>query len=242
MDLRHAELKADRAFEHLQALEVELENYYRSSPWSVKRYDDLERGRHIIKVGLRDPSDRIYLLAGDFAHSLRCTLDHLVYALVTNGTGKLPKSPQIMWPVLEAPDPDKLQQRTRGMVADANRLIEQLQPYNYGNSKDNPLWQLAKLDNIDKHRYLAIHETALDMHFPRLKKSDDVIRDAGASEITLPLEHSNTELWLNPRPSVWFGAGDEGLKVDAKRLREIHSYVRMQVLALFAPFFVHVIY
>jgi hypothetical protein len=77
------------------------------------------------------------------------------------------------------------------------------------------------------------------MHFPQLKKSGDVVRDAEASEITLPLEHSKTEMWLNPHPSVWFGAGDEGLKVDAKRLREVYSYVRMQVLTLFAPFFVH---
>ena len=105
MDIRHAALKADRAFEHLQALEVELESYYRDSPWSVKRYNDPARGRHIIKIWLKDPTDRIYILAGDFAHCLRCTLDHLVYALVTNGTGKLPTDPQIMWPVFEAPNP-----------------------------------------------------------------------------------------------------------------------------------------
>jgi hypothetical protein len=240
MDIRHAELKADRAFEHLQALEVELETYYRNSPWSVKRYDDSERGRHIIKIWLKDPSDRIYILAGDFAHCLRCTLDHIVYALVTNGTGKL-AGRQIMWPVLKAPNPGELKQRTRGMAPEASQLIEQLQPYHFGNAKENPIWQLNELDRIDKHRYLAIHEIALDMHFPQLRNTDDVVRNAEASEITLPLEHSKTEMLLNPRPAVWFGAASENLKVDAKRLGEIYSYIRMQVLPLFAPFFIRAI-
>lgn len=108
--------------------------------------------------------------SSDFAHCLRCTLDHLVYALVTNGTGKLPTDPQIMWPVLEAPNPGKLEQRTRGMASEGRRLIEQLQPYHFSNYKENPIWQLAKLDNIDKHRYLAIYETALDMPFRILGK------------------------------------------------------------------------
>ena len=70
-----------------------------------------------------------------------------------------------------------------------------------------------------------------------LKKSDDVIRDATADEITLPLEHSKTEMLLNPRPSVSFGATAENLSVDAKRLREIYSYIRTQVMPLLAPFF-----
>jgi hypothetical protein len=34
MSLRHAELKAARALEHLEALEAELEQYYSASPWS----------------------------------------------------------------------------------------------------------------------------------------------------------------------------------------------------------------
>jgi hypothetical protein len=206
MDIRHAELKANRAFEHLQTLEAELENYYCDSPWSVQRRDDLDRGRHVINISLKDPGERIYILAGDFAHCLRCTLDHIVYALVTNGIGKLPTDPRIMWPVLELPNPEKLKQRTRGMAPEARQLIEQFQPYHFGNPKENPIWQLTKLDNIDKHRYLAIHETALDMHFPQLKQTDDIVRDAELSEITLPLAHSKTEMLLNPRPSAALGA------------------------------------
>jgi hypothetical protein len=123
------------------------------------------------------------------------------------------------------------------MAPQASQLIEQSQPYHFGNPKENLIWQLTELDNIDKHRYLAIHETALDMHFPQLKQTDDVVRDAELNEIALTLVHSKTEMLLNPRPSVWFGAASGNLKVDAKRLRKIYSYIRMQVLPLFAPFF-----
>jgi hypothetical protein len=43
---------------------------------------------------------------------------------------------------------------------------------------------------------------------------------------------------VNQRPTVWFGDADEGFRVDAKRLREIHWYITMHVLPPFAPFFV----
>jgi hypothetical protein len=236
MTLRHAQLKAERALEHLQTLEAEIEKYYAASPWSVRRYDDMDRARHVIKIHLTDPPERIYILAGDFAHCLRCTLDHLVYALVTNATGSLATDRRIMWPVMEQRHPGKLQDRTKGMDPQARALIEQLQPHQFGNTEENPLVQLTKLDNIDKHRYLAINETWLDMFFPNVKPGDEErIPDAG--EITLPLSLSKTEMRLNPRPSIWFGATDEALKVDAKRLREIYSYVITQVLPLFNPFF-----
>jgi hypothetical protein len=65
---------------------------------------------------------------------------------------------------------------------------------------------LERLDNIDKHRYLAIHETALDMHFPQLKWTDDVIRDAEISEITLPLELQNGDAVECPAVSMVWGS------------------------------------
>ncbi len=78
MRLRHAELKMNRALEHLRSLEGEMEQYYSPPPWSVRRYDDLERGRHVIKVGFKEPSDRTYLLVGEFAFCLRAALDYIV--------------------------------------------------------------------------------------------------------------------------------------------------------------------
>ena len=79
------------------------------------------------------------------------------------------------------------------------------------------------------------------MHFPQLKPTDDVVKDAEASEITLPLALAQTEMWLNPRPAIWFGDTEEEVWVDAKRLREIHWYITVDVLPLFEPFFVRAV-
>ncbi len=126
---------------------------------------------------------------------------------------------------------------TEGMAVEAAHLIEQFQPYKNGNFKDHPIWQIHKLNNIDKHRRLSVLENRLDMRFPQLKKTDDVIKDAERGEITLPLSLSQTEMLLNPRPAIWFGDAEEGLWVDAKQLGEIHWYIAIEVFPLFAPFF-----
>jgi hypothetical protein len=224
----------------LQELEAELERYYCSSPYSVRRYNDMERGRHIIKVDLVSPSDRLYLLVGDFSYCLRCALDHVVYALIAAATQTAPPA-SVQWPVLIQSDEKQLRMRTRDMHPGATHLIDQLQPYQHGNFKLHPIWQLHRLNNIDKHRRLSRHENWLDMHFPELKPTDDVVRDADASEITLPLHLAKTEMRLNPRPAIWFGDREEDVWVDAARLREIHSYITMNVLPLFAPFFVRAV-
>jgi hypothetical protein len=236
MRLRHAELKVERALEHLHSLEGEMEQYYCSSPYSVQRYNDLERGRHIIKVGLKEPSDRTYLLVGDFAYCLRGALDYIVYSLVVANTGKALHT-QVQWPVLKHTNQERFDSYTKGMAVEAAHLIEQFQPYQGGNFKEHAIWQLHRLNNIDKHRRLSVFENWLDMQFPQLKKTDDVSRDAERGEITLPLSLSQTEMRLNPRPAVWFADAEEGLRVDAKRLREIHWYITMEVFPLFAPFF-----
>jgi hypothetical protein len=236
MRLRHAELKVERALEHLRSLEGEMEQYYCSTPYSVQRYNDLERGRHIIKVGLKEPGDRTYLLVGDFAYCLRCALDYVVYSLVVAHTGKAPHT-QVQWPVLKQTNQERFDSYTKGMAVEAAHLIQHFQPYQGGNPKEHPIWQLHRLNNIDKHRRLSVFENWLDMRFPQLKETDDVRRDADRGEITLPLSLSQTEMRLNPRPAVWFGDAEEGLRVDVKRLRDIHWYITMEVFPLFAPFF-----
>jgi hypothetical protein len=92
-NLRHAELKTARALEHLEALGAELQLFCAGKPYSITRFDDIETGRHIIKVRMKDVSDRTAILAGDCVHNLRCALDHAVFSLAVYATGAIPGAP-----------------------------------------------------------------------------------------------------------------------------------------------------
>ena len=63
--LRHAELKTSRALEHLEALGVELQMFYDAKPYTVTRFDDTLSGRHVVRVQMKDVSDRTAILGGD---------------------------------------------------------------------------------------------------------------------------------------------------------------------------------
>ena len=101
MNLRHAELKAGRALEHLEDLKRELQAYYASEPCVFTKYEKPDVGRRFLRIDVKDLDDKAYLCLGDFAHNLRSVLDHIVYSLVIKGTGTVPDSKKVQWPVLK---------------------------------------------------------------------------------------------------------------------------------------------
>jgi hypothetical protein len=140
-----------------------------------------EIGRRFIRVDTKDISDRVYLLVGDFAHNLRCVLDHIVWQLVTLGKQAIPTE-RVPWPVLNSPDPSTLGRQTKGAAAPAVALIESFQPYHAGPDpayKQHPVWQVHKLDIVDKHRRAVINESIVEAYFPTLSKESDFTQESG---------------------------------------------------------------
>lgn len=240
MSLRHAELKAGRALEHLEDLKRELQAYYDADPCPVTLYKKPEIGRRFLRVELKDLSDRAYLLVGDFAHNLRSVLDHIVYSLVVKATSEIPDSKSIQWPVLTAVDQRTFGRQTKGVPDSAAAIIESLQPYNAGAAfKQHPLWQLHKLDIIDKHRRVAINENEFNAVFPTLSRSSDFTKETGERyfELSFPIDASPVPMDYNPKPEIRFGAVEEDLFLTTKRLEEIYRFVALEVLPRFAQFF-----
>jgi hypothetical protein len=91
MGLRHAELKAGRALEHLEDLKRELQAFEDNDPCPITLYTKPEMGRRFLRIEFKDLNEKPYLFVGDFAHNLRCVLDHIVYSLVVNATGAIPR-------------------------------------------------------------------------------------------------------------------------------------------------------
>jgi len=241
--LRHAELKASRALEHLEALGAELQLFYDAKPYTITRFDDTRSGKHVVRVQMKDLSDRTATLAGDAVHNLRCALDHSVFSLAVYATGAIPGA-RLQWPVLETPNDKTLKQQTSGIPAEAVAIIESLQPYHVGPNaafKKSPLWQLHKLDIIDKHRRVAIGLHGLTCHFPDAvnPRSWEIQKRElpDGFEIGLPLIAASLKMIPDLSPGVLFGDAAEGVTLDLEQLRGLYGYVRDEVLPRFASFF-----
>lgn len=241
--LRHAELKTARALEHLEALKVELKRFYDSSPYTITRSDNVESGRHLVRLQMRDVSDRTAILAGDFVHNLRCALDHAVFSLAIHATKAVPKK-RLQWPVLETPNDKTLKQQTEGVPAEAVAIVESLQPYHEGAGdafKRSPLWQLHKLDIIDKHRRVAIGLHGFTCHFPTAKSPGsweiEKRQLEDGYEVSLPPVAAALEMIPDLSPGVLFGDEAEGVSLDFEQLGALYKFVCDGVLPQFTRFF-----
>lgn len=238
MSLTHAQMKAARALEHLGELKRELQAYYDAEPCTVTRYQRHDIGLRFLRIDFKDVPDRTYLLVGDFAHNLRASLDYVVYSLVTKATGNVPKNASLQWPVQETQSAGTFKRQTTGVPSHAVDIIESLQPYKTANPKDHPLWQLHKLDVIDKHHRIAMNENAFNVGSP------DFSRRAGHRlytgdrhvEFSFPIYAPAVDIRYNPTPDIRFGASEEGVFVRPARLEEIHKFVADDVIPKFRQF------
>lgn len=240
--MQYIELKLARAKEHLEGLKTELGAYYDSQPCRISKFQKPEVGRRGMRVEIADPTDRIYLLAGDFSHNLRSVLDHIVYALIVDATKKPPDNTQVQWPVQTKRDQSLFDRQTKGVPPAAAAIIESFQPYHEGPGdqyKKNALWQLHKLDIVDKHRRIAVNQRIFEAGFPTITRESGAKFDENDQgfDVTFPIDSPVVEMRFDPKPKVVFGDADEGLFVDTGRLGEICEFVVEAVLPKLSEFF-----
>lgn len=233
-------LKTTRAKEHLDSLRNELDGFCKSRPYSFVGEDDTEHGRYRVRMKLKDPPDRIWLIAGDLFYCMRACLDQLVWVLAKLS---LPYPQQTQFPILDSPDPKKFKRYTNGVPTGALSIIESLQPYHAGHSSDirrNLLWQLNLMCNIDKHRRIPVHGNESIFWFPNLPKSAARFLefDPDKSMVSLPARFKD-QMTLGPevKLKVVFGDLTEGLSCDFSEIERIFNFVADDVLPRFAKFF-----
>lgn len=152
--------KVERANEHLAVLDADTAAFYEGTAAEGKPYEirsefrpDSSEYVFFIKVA-REPPLRFGLLLGDFAHSLRCALDHLVCQLALLA-GADCKTTQ--FPICSNPGEFRKREGNwlKGIDSRHRAAIEQAQPYNSGAPDRHALTILNWIDNVDKHR--AVH-------------------------------------------------------------------------------------
>jgi hypothetical protein len=233
-------LKTVRAKEHLDDLRERLRIFREDNPITIRREDDLENHRYVLRFKVKDIPEKFALVVGDFLYCLRSSLDQLVFALAQL-TVTYPKGTQ--FPILDAPDDAKIRGWTRGVPAEAVKQIENLQPYTAQSPaaiKSHLLWRLNRLCVIDKHRRVPTHSNVSHVNFPDFPKECGPLieRDDDAGVIRVPL-HLKNKMRFEPTGhlEVIFGDSHEGIEITFEGLETIYEFVANAVFPRFLSFF-----
>jgi hypothetical protein len=145
-------IKVERAKEHIRNLEALVQRFLQSNPYEVVPYDDPDTGNLVFKLkASAQPSPYLGTVAGDAIHSLRASLDVLIWQLVLLG-GHEPKRSE-SFPISDSADEFEAKglRKVKRVPDQAVEFIKAAKPYKGGN---DALWKLHNLDIRDKHRLL----------------------------------------------------------------------------------------
>jgi hypothetical protein len=145
-----ARLKVARAERHLRELMQTILAFLETDFAVIRAEEDGDSGTYSLKIDGTTPyPPAIPAIIGDAVHNLRSALDHIVVQFVD------PESDWIGLPVAKSRsevESSKGFRTIREMNSDfAAVILDEIQPYAGGKFK---VWEIAKLDNIDKHKLL----------------------------------------------------------------------------------------
>jgi hypothetical protein len=230
------------AYKHIQEFDHLAVEYCRSSAYAVTRYDDLVGQRHVIRCESLPVKVDIMLALSDVMYSLRSGLDQLAWQLALMGTPN--PSREVMFPIHSDQSVEsrrKFSKIVKHMPPDAITVIEDLQPYKRGAAyRDDPLWQLAELSNIDKHRVLVGRANIANLYIEPVGWTRQDL-EYGV-EISWPLSLKNAVVFKPNIPTLVFGDPLDStkpvpLELTREEIVKIYSYVRADVAPRFAAFF-----
>ena len=130
------------------------------------------------------------------------------------------------------------------MPCEAIEAIKSLQPYVRGNAyRDDPLWKLNRLRNLDSHVTMAINSSSLDIEVvgpPSLPRLNYREFDNGTA-FFVPLAFKD-QIELKPRvPELIFGEPLETnratFEIRESEITEIYEFIRDTVIPRFTCFF-----
>jgi hypothetical protein len=243
--------KLDRAREHLERLNGEVEAFIESKPHVYWAKPDFHAGRYGIHVTVNSsPPVEMSITCGDFIHCLRSGLDQLVSSAVPKPTKRS------SFPIYDDRDdffcrvtmPARRKQRgpLTGLdpEGDLFTTIEALQPYNGPHGpRVHPFYNLAGLSNMDKHRAIVTTAAAQTPDTDGVYVGVKHIRASQAFyETGVPLKNGAKVAWgtltvIGPEPEmdvegelpfeVAFGEGDDLTQMDGlEQIRQsVHDLV-----------------
>ena len=165
LDLTSVRAKLAHSAKHAQSVRNEVAAWMERNPYSVLQKVNADSTRYAIVVRLNEPPPlhEWSLMIADCIYSLRCCLDHLVYAIACHES--FPKPPRhegrLQFPIAKDRadfDDAVICRKQLGTISDPVRAaIEFYQPYNRPHPNLPPLLSiLRELSNRDKHKLLSL--------------------------------------------------------------------------------------
>lgn len=153
--------KLDRAHEHRDALQREIESLSERNSYFLVREKRNEGREHVFRIHFLKEPDRVRwgLIFGDSVHNLRSALDHLVVAIAASVHGDFPPPDfhRLMFPISESPSKfDNAKRCVQSLPEGIQAVIEELQPYQTRDSDPFSLQLLHDFDITDKHRLVQV--------------------------------------------------------------------------------------
>ena len=154
MAYQDALAKYERAQKHIQDFKIAVDTFRDANRDHVGVKVDEQTGDIVYYVkSVPVVPTEISLLLGDALHNLRSALDHLAHAIVRPTTPTAIKD--TFFPIADTADGycSMAGACIKGIRQPCRQIFDRIQPYK-GGGFGHYLWQLNKLDVIDKHRLL----------------------------------------------------------------------------------------
>lgn len=157
------DIKLERANEYLAFLDSAREAFLAAEDRRVVGEFDSETGDYVFRVVGEIPSWEWGVRVGEFAHTLRTSLDNTLWELIRKRGGR-PKEGVTQFPIYEDETKwkRKAQRQIDGVLQEDRAFIKRAQPFQLESDPHgrplfvwHPLAMLGHLNNLDKHR--AIH-------------------------------------------------------------------------------------
>lgn len=226
-------MKIGRAYKHLKEFDSLVVDYCGSQPYTVTKQDDVVHGRHIVRCEFGLIDSDLPLSLADAVYALRSGLDQLAWQLSLLGNPT--PSRDTMFPIHAdqiSRSEDLFKRKVWDIPCEAVTEIKSLQPYHRGGAyRDDPLWQLNELSNIDKHRLPVGRSNNASFYIEPtgwLRRELD-----NGVEFSWPLTMKNAVVFKPGIPELVFGdpidaASNERVPVELTRhqIAEIYRDVR----------------
>ena len=258
--LHSVDAKLDRAHEHLDIIDREIENFIKGTRHTFVPKTNPHTNEAWIVWWMDEPSHpplSISVEIGEFLYNLRSALDNLVCALVRNQKNDASCSGNgfpihINCDTFDAEAPRSL----KGVPPPSRTLIQELQPYSRGDQAADidPLNILNTLRNRDTHR--ALHLGLAYHRNTQLLLSDSftgkilayaalpetIYPASGPQTIALPISAADMPAMVDVKVGSTRGVrfreeGPWGERSVIEVLVACMDYVENRVIARFKPFF-----
>lgn len=156
-DSRGVAAKLIRAAQLLNELEGMTIDFMVQKPYELEVTFNRSKMQYRVEVKVSQTPDAYAVIFGEILHDIRSALDYTARLLVLS-EGKKPiddEPKKTAFPVFdrrrsEAPN------IVPGLSDDLRAVLDAVQPYNDPDPRQNLLWRLQYLNNVDKHRLLNV--------------------------------------------------------------------------------------